>query len=324
MSRNRFNLNLISRYRTELMGLATIGIIVCHTKANGVSMPGWLWSIFQFGSVGTAIFLFLSGMGIWYSLRNVKYDGKGIVAWYKKRFIKLFVPFLILSVPYFAYVSISERYGFWFFISMISTVGYWFNGEGLWFVSVIVILYLISPWWALLIRKTGLNLVLSVFAFLLILACSQWIDHVNRICFFFLGFGFAPYIEKGTTIRWFPLLACMALLYLICSIVPWLDFFPKYIIYIPFFVILPCIFFGIHRMEKLNTVWRFMGKISLESYLSNVFLPAFFIRAAWIKGYPLLSKGNWIGYLLVIVVGITLAWLVHLLSNKILSKILKK
>lgn len=93
----RFNLNLISRYRTELMGLATLGIIVCHTKANGVAMPGWLWAVFQFGSVGTAMFLFLSGMGIWYSLRKIdfgQYWWRQVVAWYKKKYIKLFVPFL--------------------------------------------------------------------------------------------------------------------------------------------------------------------------------------------------------------------------------------
>lgn len=194
----------------------------------------------------------------------------------------------------------------------------------MWFISVIIVLYLISPWWVLLIRMTGHGLLLSVFAFLFILSSGKWMDHACRTCFFFLGFGMAPFIEKGITIRWLPWLACLALLYFICSYVPWLDFFPRYVFYVPIFIILFCMFFDTQWMQKLNGIWRFMGKISLESYLTNVFLPVFFIRAAWIKDHPVLGKGNWIGYLLVAVIGMTLAWLVHQLSNKILSKILKK
>ena len=321
----KFNLNLISRYRTELMGLATIGIIVCHTKANGVVMPNWLWFIFQFGSVGTAIFLFLSGVGIWYSLRKIEYErflGGGVISWYKKRYIKLFIPFLIIALPYYAYMTICEGHSFWSFIWGITTVEYWISGGGVWFVSVIAVLYLLSPWWSMLIHKTGWNMFLSILAFLTILLCGKWINHSSRICFYFLGFGLAPYIEKGLSIKWLPLLACSALLYIAC-LLPALDFFPRYVFYVPFGIILPCIFFNTRWSGKKNFIWRFMGNISLESYLTNIFLPTFFIQSVWIKNYHGLICGNNLGYFLVIIVGVILSYLSHQLSGNILSKIYK-
>ena len=77
-------------------------------------------------------------------------------------------------------------------------------------------------------------------------------------------------------------------------------------------------------LKKARKFFQFMGNISLESYLTNVFLPAFFVQAAWIHHYPALCKGNRIGYLLVVVVGIGLAYASHMLSKKILSKIALK
>ena len=40
-----FNLGLFSQYRSELMGIATLLIIICHAPIYGVQMPQWL-SIF--------------------------------------------------------------------------------------------------------------------------------------------------------------------------------------------------------------------------------------------------------------------------------------
>lgn len=314
------SLSILSLYRTELMGLATIGIILCHTKANGVVMPDWLWQIFSLGSTGTAIFFFLSGVGIWHSLQKIKFEKREILVWYIKRYKKLFVPFLILAIPYFAYTTISGGHGFGYFLFRVSTLEYWVSGEGAWFVSVIVVLYLISPWWDWLIRKTGMNVLFSAFAFLLILCTNIQILHPSRLCFYFLGFGIAPYVKNGSNIRYIPLLACSILLYIICSFVPKLDFIPRYIFLVPVFIILPCVLFDTKWFGKTNSAWHFMGEISLESYLTNIFLPVVFVHAAWIHNHPILGYGNYIGYLLVIVVGIILSVLVHKLSDRMLSQ----
>ena len=57
-----FNLDLVSKYRTELMGVATILIILCHMPAHGVAMPSILKTIIAHGGTGCDIFLLLSGL----------------------------------------------------------------------------------------------------------------------------------------------------------------------------------------------------------------------------------------------------------------------
>lgn len=321
----RFNFHLFSRYRTELMGLSAMGIIACHTYANGVVMPGWLWQFFSLGQLGVSVFFFLSGMGIWFSLREIQFERGGVMYWYSRRFKKLFVPFLILALPFFAWQTISEGKNLWFFISRITTIEFWISGGGAWFVSVLVALYLISPWWEWLLCRTGLRTFLSAIAFLLVLCFGGFVmNHSSEICFYFMGFWTAQYVQEDHSIRWLPIIAGTLALYFVFRFIPQLQFFPRSVFLVPLFVILPCLFFELSWTKSISRICGFMGNISLESYLTNVFLPSFFVQAAWINVHPLLNKGNWFGYFLVVVVGITLAWLVHQLSNKILSKTQKK
>lgn len=65
-----FNVSDISQYRTHLMGVATLLVLFGHSAGNGVVMPGWMESLCGLASVGVDIFLFVSGLGLWYSLRS--------------------------------------------------------------------------------------------------------------------------------------------------------------------------------------------------------------------------------------------------------------
>lgn len=62
----------ISKFRTELMGVATIMILMCHSLVGtySVQVSGYLRKILAYGNQGVDVFLFLSGVGLWYSLQN--------------------------------------------------------------------------------------------------------------------------------------------------------------------------------------------------------------------------------------------------------------
>ena len=62
-----FQLSKISKYRTELMEMSAILILVCHSVAY-IEMPRILQYVLSFGNIGVDLFLFLSGMGMWFSL----------------------------------------------------------------------------------------------------------------------------------------------------------------------------------------------------------------------------------------------------------------
>lgn len=68
----KFCVQEISQYRTELMGVATLLVIFGHSAGNGVVMPGWMESLCGLASVGVDIFLLVSGLGLWYSLRSAE------------------------------------------------------------------------------------------------------------------------------------------------------------------------------------------------------------------------------------------------------------
>lgn len=64
------DVSLISKYRTQLMGVATLLIILVHSYQQGVLMTEWMESLCNIGSIGVDIFLLVSGLGMWYSLEK--------------------------------------------------------------------------------------------------------------------------------------------------------------------------------------------------------------------------------------------------------------
>lgn len=100
-----FNLNHISKYRTELMGLSAIMIILCHVNVAEVKLHYLIKLIIREGNLGVDIFLFLSGLGLFYSLERFleKYEFGNIYKWYWKRFTRLLLPYLLIMVPYWIF-----------------------------------------------------------------------------------------------------------------------------------------------------------------------------------------------------------------------------
>lgn len=72
----KYNVKQISKFRTPLMGIATILIFIVHAPDNGVVMPNALKTICALGSLGVDLFLLLSGFGLWYSLNRLFLEKK--------------------------------------------------------------------------------------------------------------------------------------------------------------------------------------------------------------------------------------------------------
>ena len=59
----------LSRYRTELMGFSALLILICHSTAY-IDMPSIVVYALSVANIGVDLFLFLSGMGMWYSMQR--------------------------------------------------------------------------------------------------------------------------------------------------------------------------------------------------------------------------------------------------------------
>lgn len=145
------NWNLLSKYRNELFGLSVIGIIILHFFEDITSSEmtsGLTFKIAQLyswliGSTGVDIFLFLSGMGLFYSLKK-KYD---IKLFYYNRLKRLLIPYIILGAVYWVYIDlIFKNTGILHFLADFSLITLWTEGEThFWYVSFIIICYLCYP-----------------------------------------------------------------------------------------------------------------------------------------------------------------------------------
>jgi len=81
------------------MGFAAILIILCHAIGGAVPIdvsPFWR-HILSYGNFGVDVFLFLSGIGMYYSLS--KDTPKGYFSWLLHRYLRIGIPYLIIAVP---------------------------------------------------------------------------------------------------------------------------------------------------------------------------------------------------------------------------------
>lgn len=93
----QFNVQNISKYRGQLMGIATLLVIFGHSVGNGVAMPRWMESLCGLSSVGVDIFLLVSGLGLWYSLTSLNGNNFEMVnIWYLRRYKRILIPYLII------------------------------------------------------------------------------------------------------------------------------------------------------------------------------------------------------------------------------------
>ena len=86
----------LSIFRTELMGISALLILICHLYGY-VDLSVTVQYILSLGNIGVDCFLFLPGAGMWNSLLKVK--SREIKYWYINRYLKLFIPYLTVILP---------------------------------------------------------------------------------------------------------------------------------------------------------------------------------------------------------------------------------
>lgn len=301
------------------MGLATIGILMCHASSYDVHLSPIIMSILSLGQIGVNLFFFLSGFGLYYSLSSQRYS---LRKWYKRRYVRILVPYLLIYAPALIILCTKNRIDWWYFFYNISTVAYWFGYGGCWFICILIPLYFITPYYKRLIDGTRYKLILTLsistvlYLFPIITKCLTYIGFSSAI-FFFLGM----YIARKAIIDC--VLNAKALISLL--IVTFIAFILyKYYAIIPLFWIIffPILFFSCKLLDILHQKWIYiilnsLGNISLESYLFNTTL------IIWIDSFSLLPDSIYYNYRYIIIVisGLILSYIAKYFNNKIIQKL---
>ena len=91
----------VSRFRAEHMGMAMLFVILFH-----VGLPRWsdFYGLRRMGNLGVDMFLFLSGVGLWFSWAKRSVDGsffKDWVSFYMRRLKRIYPVWLIIACLYY-------------------------------------------------------------------------------------------------------------------------------------------------------------------------------------------------------------------------------
>ena len=98
-------LKLVSKYKKELMGIATIWIFLLHKWERifgNIRIIGPIeWYTVNYGACGVDIFMFLSGIGLVFSIAKAK----TIKEFYYRRIKRIFVPYIIDAIMFFGFTK---------------------------------------------------------------------------------------------------------------------------------------------------------------------------------------------------------------------------
>ncbi len=279
-------LSVLSENRSQLMGLAMLSIMLFHQQFVGAG--SLFFAFFHFcGHWGVDVFMFLSGMGCYFSYRKTQ---TSVAVFYKRRFMRIMpaavfagtLKIVILALLFHSFAS-----DFW--LSLF--------GLDLWFIRSILILYLLFPFFLWSIQRFGARWFLPVLVILCLLFLA-WFDSLQinsalcyrsvawtlyRVPIFVLGILISVLGGGNNPLKINKLVAFVAFLllsFLVYHRVISKIYFPEYSIFLKdeciyYLLALPMAVLSYYTGLILRGGWgilRWIGAHSLELYLVHEFI----------------------------------------------------
>ena len=219
-AKKTFNLFAISEARNVIFGIATLwiglfhsdGLTVAHYTDNQFLIDAF--KLFKgTGNVGVDMFLFLSGIGLFFSFSK----DSNVVSFWKKRLMRILPTAFLIATFYVCFRYVNGRFtsGFEFFFSRMTFTYFFLRGERVfWFISLILVLYIVFPIFYKVIEKfKGLGmigLVVLTVAFTMLLRAVSPGVYANieialcRIPVFIIGIWAGKFVmeKREIDIRW--------------------------------------------------------------------------------------------------------------------------
>lgn len=140
----------VSKYRNELYGFSILWIMIFHgwamLKLNysmGMKFLEPLHELISYGNMGCEIFLFCSGVCLYFSFCK----NQNLLRFISKRLSRVFWPVAIITGWYWLWLCVSQEVKFAAFFSKMTMLDFWVSGnQQIWFVAFIVICYFLYPY----------------------------------------------------------------------------------------------------------------------------------------------------------------------------------
>ena len=306
----------ISRFRGEQMGIAMIFIILFH-----ISLPqsDAFFGLRRMGNVGVDMFLFLSGIGLWFSwAKNPSYKH-----FFKRRYIRIYPAWLIIASIFYI-----QRFHGGDIMGWIDLIGditinwdFWLHDElNFWYIPATMMLYIFAPFYMELIKKHPIYRWMPV---VMILWCNlveyvtpihQAVGHLeifwSRVPIFFIGINMGEMVRQkktldGASIWMIILLFVMTLTSSIFLEQQKHGQFPLYVermLYIPLTITSILMLNRVFRRTPkwFNNAFKFVGALSLECYLIHIHFVLDYLPHNW---------SYWPTFFACVAITLPLAWI---------------
>lgn len=299
--KENLNWGLFSKYRPELYGVATIMIMIFHCN-KVIELPGLINTINSHLNYGVDVFLFLSGISLYFSYSK----DSSYKSFMKKRFTRTMLPYLIIGGIYWCWKYLFAEFSILDFLYYISGASLFLSKENgfisltassMKYVGFILVMYAIYPiiFNALFNvpekkknRNFAVMLILSVAVTLFIrfYAENTYAEQeiaLTRVPIFLLGCYFGKAVKEKQKFKlsdYILFTVCIPLKIIIAFIIKpiyWDYIFHRYLgIFAAMLVCFAVVFvleiaYKVDILKKIaNKTLSFFGNLSLEIYLTHI------------------------------------------------------
>lgn len=316
---------VLSKYRSELMGLAMLWVMLFHAWDLDLLLPPLNW-LRASGFGGVDIFILLSAMGLSMSLNRKEQKFGPFMA---RRAARLLPSYFAVMLTYTVFSILRHTAPVSALFWNSTLLAYWVQSEGAfnWYISGIMLFYAVTPFCFRLMRKsrhravfTAVGMAAGLVLCFVLMKHELWnyLDVPYRIPIFFLGLLIGFYIGEDRAFGKKDILFwCVWLLFGLAYFIIAYRAVVR-VIYLPpslvlLFTTLPmclvvCLLFERLPLGGLRRLLRLIGENSLEIYLLNV---SFFSETALLRRYLDPGPGHYVYYLIAFLSNIVLGVLLH-------------
>ena len=323
----------LSKFRSELMGLACLWVMLHHNYFVWPESMDGLRRFALYGNLGVDIFLLLSGVGLYYAWAKKP----ALSDFYVRRFVRILVPYVLIALPYWLWRDQGLNEGS--FLLDVTQLSLPMQGIiTTWYVPAIAVFYLLYPLIARFLfsgdRWTRATLLCGA-VMLLCLHLNYGGSEVygnceialTRSAIFILGCALGKSVKDDEPMA--PHLPLLGLLWILLNNslrrntgldAVWIRFS-----YIPLCIsaVLVCLW-ALEKLEGLTALrkaLRFFGERSLELYLTHVL-----IRNVFYHYIPVKAWDSWgiLTYAVILLVSLIVSTALHPVINKLCGALLAR
>ena len=351
--------HIFSKYRGELFGISILFIMAFHyfhavlkfrTKTQDHYYSSYLFCK-GVGSIGVEVFLFLSGMGLYFSYTK----NKDVGSFFRKRFVRVLIPYAMYgTVAWFITDLVVNDRPVTRYLYDLSLFSFWISGETrLWFISAIVVFYVFFPLFYEIVTskhyKINTALVISFLVSVMYIAHEEKpkafaVTEIafTRLPIFIFGIFIGRLVfEKAPVKKWHIAIAAATVVMRIAAFIAGVkvkfggtdNSLLKFIndaagsavgkrmessIFCIGFMAICLVFLALVKWQPLHSFLKTVGSVSLELYMAHVTVNGIIISEGSLDicEPPV--------YLLSMVISVSAAIVLHITSGAVINKLTNK